>query len=94
MADVRAGRAGTVPAHLRDAHYAGAKLLGHGQSYVYAHDEPHGVAAQQYLPDELGAPVLQADRPRLSSARSPNGSTASARSSMTRPDSRIRAVAG
>jgi len=50
---VRAGRIGSVPAHLRDAHYAGAKVLGHGTSYVYAHDQPHAVAAQQYLPDEL-----------------------------------------
>ncbi|WP_460458101.1 replication-associated recombination protein A [Angustibacter peucedani] len=53
IADVRAGRAGTVPAHLRDAHYPGAKSLGHGQSYVYAHDQPHGVAEQQHLPDTL-----------------------------------------
>ena len=53
MADVRAGRIGSVPAHLRDAHYAGAESLGHGQGYVYSHDEPSGVAAQQYLPDEL-----------------------------------------
>lgn len=53
LADVRAGRVGTVPAHLRDAHYAGAQGLGHGAGYRYAHDEPAGVAAQQYLPDEL-----------------------------------------
>jgi len=53
LADVRAGRIGTVPPHLRDAHYAGAKGLGHGAGYRYAHDHPHGVAAQQYLPDEL-----------------------------------------
>lgn len=53
IADVRAGRAGTVPTHLRDAHYAGAQRIGHGQVYVYAHDEPHAVAAQQYLPDTL-----------------------------------------
>ena len=53
LADVRAGRIGTVPAHLRDAHYAGAQGLGHGAGYRYAHDEPAGVAAQQYLPDEL-----------------------------------------
>lgn len=53
LADVRAGRAGTVPAHLRDRHYAGAERLGHGAGYRYAHDEPHAVAAQQYLPDEL-----------------------------------------
>jgi len=54
VADVRAGRIGRVPKHLRDAHYPGAKRLGHGKGYVYAHDEPHGIAAQQYLPDELG----------------------------------------
>ncbi len=53
LADVRAGRLGSVPAHLRDAHYAGAEALGHGQGYLYAHDHPHGIAAQQYLPDEL-----------------------------------------
>lgn len=53
LEDVRAGRLGTVPPHLRDAHYAGAQGLGHGRGYVYAHDEPHAVASQQYLPDEL-----------------------------------------
>ena len=53
MADVEAGRIGLVPAHLRDAHYAGAKAYGHGEGYLYAHDQPHGVAAQRYLPDEL-----------------------------------------
>ncbi|MGP7961006.1 replication-associated recombination protein A [Sanguibacter sp. A247] len=53
IADVRAGRAGSVPVHLRDAHYSGAKRMGHGVEYLYAHDEPHAVAAQQYLPDTL-----------------------------------------
>ena len=53
IADVRAGRFGQVPVHLRDAHYAGASAMGHGQGYVYAHDEPGHVAAQQYLPDTL-----------------------------------------
>ena len=53
MADVDAGKIGLVPAHLRDAHYAGAKKIGHGKGYQYAHDHPHGIAAQQYLPDEL-----------------------------------------
>ena len=53
LADVRAGRGGTVPAHLRDAHYPGAGALGHGAGYVYAHDAPHAVAAQQNLPDDL-----------------------------------------
>lgn len=50
-ADVRAGKIGPVPAHLRDAHYGGAKKLGHGASYTYSHDEPFGIAAQQYAPD-------------------------------------------
>jgi putative ATPase len=53
LEDVNAGRIGLVPRHLRDAHYPGAKRLGHGHEYAYAHDEPHGIAAQQYLPDEL-----------------------------------------
>ncbi|MCM3513701.1 replication-associated recombination protein A [Nocardioides sp. P86] len=50
-ADVKAGRIGPVPSHLRDAHYGGAKKLGHGTSYVYAHDAPFGIAEQQYAPD-------------------------------------------
>ncbi|KGM12930.1 replication-associated recombination protein A [Cellulomonas bogoriensis] len=53
IADVRAGRVGPVPAHLRDAHYSGAQRLGHGAGYQYAHDAPHGVAPQQYAPDDL-----------------------------------------
>jgi len=53
IADVRAGRIGRVPAHLRDAHYPGAKRLGHGAGYRYPHDAEHGVLEQQYLPDEL-----------------------------------------
>ncbi|WP_165311019.1 replication-associated recombination protein A [Microbacterium protaetiae] len=53
IADVKAGGFGRVPAHLRDAHYAGAKRLSHGKGYVYPHDIDAGVATQQYLPDEL-----------------------------------------
>lgn len=53
LADLRAGKGGPVPTHLRDAHYAGAQDLGHGEGYIYAHDAPHGVASQQYLPDDL-----------------------------------------
>ncbi|MGM0385379.1 MAG: replication-associated recombination protein A [Actinomycetota bacterium] len=53
IADVRAGRAGTVPPHLRDAHYPGAEKLGHGAGYRYAHDDPRGVAPQRHLPEEL-----------------------------------------
>jgi putative ATPase len=52
-ADVRAGNFGRVPKALRDAHYAGAKKLGHGKGYIYPHDSELGVSAQQYLPDEL-----------------------------------------
>ncbi|WP_396822980.1 replication-associated recombination protein A [Microbacterium trichothecenolyticum] len=53
IADVRSGGFGRVPIHLRDAHYPGAKRLGHGKGYVYPHDAEIGVAPQQYLPDEL-----------------------------------------
>jgi ATPase related to the helicase subunit of the Holliday junction resolvase len=53
IADVRAGRIGRIPTHLRDAQYPGAKRLGHGKGYRYAHDADFGVATQQYLPDEL-----------------------------------------
>ncbi len=53
IADVKDGRIGHVPTHLRDAHYGGARDLGHGKGYVYPHDEPYGVAEQQYLPDLL-----------------------------------------
>lgn len=53
IADVRSGGFGRVPMHLRDAHYPGAKRLGHGKGYVYPHDAEIGIAAQQYLPDEL-----------------------------------------
>jgi putative ATPase len=53
MADVRAGRGGPVPPHLRDAHYPGSKGLGHGRGYQYPHDDPRGVVTQQYVPDDL-----------------------------------------
>jgi putative ATPase len=53
LADVRAGRAGPVPTHLRDAHYPGARRLGHGSGYVYPHDVPHAVAAQAYAPEAV-----------------------------------------
>jgi len=52
-ADIRAGNIGSVPEHLRDAHYQGASALGHGTGYVYPHAVPGAVAAQQYLPDEI-----------------------------------------
>jgi len=53
VADVRAGGVGQVPKHLRDGHYAGARGLGNGVGYRYAHDSAAGVVPQQYPPDEL-----------------------------------------
>ena len=42
-----------VPTHLRDAHYAGAAKLGHGQGYKYPHDYLHHYVAQDYMPENL-----------------------------------------
>jgi putative ATPase len=53
IADVRAGKIGRVPKGMRDAHYAGAKKLGHGKGYSYPHDAELGVVEQQYPPTEL-----------------------------------------
>jgi putative ATPase len=53
QADVQAGRAGSVPAHLRDASYRGAARLGHGRGYQYPHDYPEGVVTQAYAPDQV-----------------------------------------
>jgi putative ATPase len=47
--DVREGRTLPVPKHLKDTHYQGAKALGHGQGYRYAHDFPQGFVEQDYL---------------------------------------------
>jgi len=53
LADVRDGRAGSVPPALRDGHYPGAAKLGNAQTYIYPHDWPGAVVAEQYPPDEL-----------------------------------------
>ncbi|TFD89081.1 replication-associated recombination protein A [Cryobacterium serini] len=53
IADVRAGKMGRVPKGMRDAHYPGAKRLGHGKGYVYPHNDALGVVTQQYPPTEL-----------------------------------------
>jgi putative ATPase len=53
MADIKAGKAGLVPPHLRDGHYSGAAALGNAQGYKYPHDDPDGVVPQQYSPDEV-----------------------------------------
>ena len=49
LEDVRSGRTLAVPEHLRDGHYKGAKQLGHGVGYQYAHDHPGSFVAQDYL---------------------------------------------
>jgi len=80
--DVQHQRLVPVPMHLRDKHYAGAKQLGHGDGYVYSHEEADGVAAQDYLgvdreyyqPTPRGfeadlAQRLEAIRAKLRSAR-------------------------
>jgi putative ATPase len=51
--DVREQPAGAVPVHLRDAHYPGARKLGHGEGYVYPHDAPAGWVPQEYRPAEV-----------------------------------------
>lgn len=51
--DIKAGKAGLVPPHLRDGHYSGSAALGNAVGYRYAHDHPDAVVAQQYPPDEL-----------------------------------------
>ncbi|GAB7070619.1 replication-associated recombination protein A [Mycobacterium hodleri] len=53
MGDIKAGKAGLVPPHLRDGHYSGAAALGNAQGYAYPHDDPDGIVPQQYAPDDL-----------------------------------------
>ena len=53
LADIREGHAGTVPPHLRDGHYEGAKAVGNAVGYVYPHDDPRGVVQQRYIPEGL-----------------------------------------
>jgi putative ATPase len=52
-ADIRSGTSGPVPPHLRDAHYPGARRLGHGKGYRYPHDFPGALVQQQYAPDAV-----------------------------------------
>ncbi|MFR4401351.1 MAG: replication-associated recombination protein A, partial [Peptococcus niger] len=53
LSDVRQGRTGPVPLHLKDSHYKGAKQMGYGQGYLYPHDYPHHRVAQAYLPEAV-----------------------------------------
>ena len=56
-ADARAAGAGEVPMHLRDAHYQGARSLGHGEGYRYPHDDPDAWVAQEHRPAEVAGNV-------------------------------------
>jgi putative ATPase len=49
MDDVKNQRTLPVPKHLRDSHYRGAKQLGHGSGYQYAHKSEKGYVEQDYL---------------------------------------------
>lgn len=55
---VRNTKTASIPPHLKDAHYKGAKELGHGTGYKYAHDYPNHYVEQQYLPYELTGTVF------------------------------------
>ena len=64
LSQVRSGKNGPVPDHLKDSHYAGAKQLGHGVGYQYPHDDPSGWVKQQYLPNNLADAVFYRENPR------------------------------
>jgi putative ATPase len=64
QADVRSGLPQEVPSHLRDAHYKSASSIGHGDGYLYPHDDPSGTVAQQYRPDALEGHVYFEPTPR------------------------------
>src|SRR5690625_4211291 len=53
LADLRGGISGEIPRHLKDAHYQGAKDLGHGIGYKFPHHYDSGWVRQQYLPDRI-----------------------------------------
>lgn len=53
IADIRAGKSGDIPDHLRDSHYKGAEELNRGVGYQYPHDAPGAWVDQQYLPDKI-----------------------------------------
>jgi putative ATPase len=72
-ADVQSGLPQEVPIHLRDAHYKGAGTLGHGEGYVYPHDDPSGALQQQYRPDALEGRVYYEPAPPTAALRGAEG---------------------
>ncbi len=71
-ADARAYPTAAVPSHLRDSHYRGARLLGHGVGYLYPHDDPSGFLAQEYRPAEVAGRLYYDPNPR---DQEPGGTT-------------------
>jgi putative ATPase len=69
QADVRGGLPQEVPMHLRDSHYQSAGSIGHGEGYVYPHDDPSGVVTQQYRPDALEGHVYYEPKPHGAEGR-------------------------
>lgn len=61
---IRDGNVGEIPAHLRDAHYEGARALGHGQNYRYPHNWDAGIVSQQYAPRGLEGRQFYRPTPR------------------------------
>ena len=53
MKDIHAGKAGDIPAYLKDGHYSGANKLGRALTYRFPHDYPNHWVEQQYLPDTI-----------------------------------------
>ncbi|MFD1362959.1 replication-associated recombination protein A [Lentibacillus salinarum] len=53
LSDIRSGRSGDIPAHLKDSHYQGAKTIGRGIDYQYPHNYEGSWVNQQYLPDTI-----------------------------------------
>ncbi|MGR3742026.1 replication-associated recombination protein A [Companilactobacillus sp. DQM5] len=53
ISDIQTKDIGSIPDHLKDAHYSGAKKLGHGTDYKYPHNYPNDWIDQQYLPDKI-----------------------------------------
>jgi putative ATPase len=69
--DVRSGRGGEVPMHLRDASYRSAARLGHGAGYKYPHDDPRGWVEQEYRPEGV-ADRIYYDEPEGNSQPGPD----------------------
>jgi len=52
LGEIASGRVMSVPIHLKDAHYSGAKRMGRGKGYLYPHDFPGHYVSQDYLPED------------------------------------------